>query len=127
MTDDYEIVFEIEEKCEKELKKQHVELNNYIDKIIKYSINYSESGADNHIAKLSPAIQSKLYFETTLFIVKLGIKERALVTIDEDVIFDRLIICLWAFTDNHDYKTIFRKLGESMYQKYLNYEDKNNG
>lgn len=35
MTDDYEIVFEIEEKCEKELKKQHVELNNYIDKIIK--------------------------------------------------------------------------------------------
>jgi len=35
-------------------------------------------------------------------------------------VFDRLIITLWAFTKNHNYEKIFRGLGESMYQKYLN-------
>lgn len=125
MTDDYEIIFEIEEKCKKELKKHIAKFDENIDKIIKYSINLTENGADNHIAKLTTAIQSKLYFETTLYIVKLGLKERALVTIDADDIFDRLIICLWAYTESHDYEKVFRRLGESMYQRYLNSEDKN--
>lgn len=120
MTDDYEIVFEIEDKCEKELKKSDIRFEKYIDRIIGYSVTFHETGVEPHIHKLPTAIQSQLYFETTMYVMKLGMKERALVTIDADEIFDRLIITLWAFTANHDYERIFRRLSESMYQKFLN-------
>ena len=123
MTDNYEIVFEIEEKCEKELQKKGINIDTYTDKIIRYAVVFYENGTELHIMKLDMNIQKRLYFETTLYIVKLGLRERALVTIDEDKLFDRLIITLWAFTENHDYEKIFRRLGESMYQKYLNQEE----
>lgn len=123
MTDNYEIVFEIEEKCEKELQKKGINIDTYTDKIIRYAVAFYENGTELHIMKLDMNIQKRLYFETTLYIVKLGLRERALVTIDEDKLFDRLIITLWAFTENHDYEKIFRRLGESMYQKYLNQEE----
>lgn len=120
MTDDYEIVFQIESKCEKEIEKSRIPIDKYIDKIIRYSIQFSENGKEPHISRIVPSIQANLYFESTLYSVHLGRKERALITIDEDEIFDKLIITLWAFTNNHDYDKIFRRLGESMYQKYLN-------
>ena len=123
MTDNYKIVFEIEKKCENELRKKGVDINKYIDKIMQYAVIFYEKGTEPHIMKLTMNIQKQLYFETTLYAVKLGLKERALITIDEDKVFDELIITLWAFTENHDYERIFRGLGESMYQKYLNQED----
>ena len=123
MTDDYEIVFQIESKCEKEIEKSRIPMDKYIDKIIRYSIQFSETGSEPHISRIVPSIQAKLYFESTLYSVHLGKKERALITIDEDELFDKLIITLWAFTDNHDYDKVFRRLGESMYQKFLNSGD----
>ena len=116
MTDNYEIEFDIEAKCEKEIKKDGIDIGKYIDKIMMFY----ETGVESHISKIIPSIQAQLYFDTTLYTVKLGLKERALITIDEDEVFDRLIITLWAFTKNHNYEKIFRGLGESMYQKYLN-------
>lgn len=123
MTDEYEIVFQIEPKCEKEIEKGRIPIDKYIDKIIRYSINFSENGSDSHINRIVPSIQEMLYFETTLFCVNLGKKERALITIDEDELFDKLIITLWAFTVNHDYDKVFRRIGESMYQRFLNQGD----
>lgn len=119
MTDNYEIEFDIEAKCEKEIKKDGIDIGKYIDKIMKYAVMFYETGVESHISKIIPSIQAQLYFDTTLYTVKLGLKERALITIDEDEVFDRLIITLWAFTKNHNYEKIFRGLGESMYQKYL--------
>jgi len=116
MTDNYEIEFDIEAKCEKEIKKDGIDIGKYIDKIMKYAVMFYETGVESHISKIIPSIQAQLYFDTTLYTVK----ERALITIDEDEVFDRLIITLWAFTKNHNYEKIFRGLGESMYQKYLN-------
>lgn len=110
----------------KELRKKGVDLNKYIDKIIQYAVGFYERSTEPHVMKLTMKIQKQLYFETTLYTVKLGLKERALVTIDEDKVFDQLIITLWAFTKNHDYKKIFRELGEGMYQRYLNQEELEN-
>jgi hypothetical protein len=126
MTDNYEIVFEIEKRCEKELRKKRVNIDAYINKMMQYAVTFYENGTEPHIIKLDMNIQKRLYFNTTLYIVRLGLSERALVTIDEDKLFDKLIITLWAFTENHDYEKIFRRLGESMYQKYLNQEDNTN-
>ena len=127
MTDNYEIVFEIESKCDKELKKEmnksRIPIDKYFDKIIHYSVLFYENGREAHIHKFYPAIHSKLFFEATLYCIRLGTKERALITIDEDEIFDKLIITLWAFTLSHDYEKIFRRLSESMYQKYVNQGD----
>lgn len=122
MTDDYKIIFQIDSNCEKEFGKNRVDSDEEINKIIKYSVMHFENGIESHIQKLNSEIQEKLYFETTLYIVKLGRKERALITIDVDELFDQLIITLWAYTSSHDYEKVFRRLSESMYQKYLNQE-----
>ena len=122
MTDNYQILFQLEAKCEKELKKNRIKIEEDVEKIIKWSVIFYESGIEPHIQKLVPEIQERLHFETTLYIIKLGRAKRALVTIDVDEIFDQLIITMWAYTTTHDYQKIFRSLGESMYQKYLNQE-----
>ncbi len=120
MTDDYKIVFQIDKKCEKELNKQGIKYDKYTSKIIGYAVIFFEKGEEPHTHKLSSNIQERLYFETTMYIMRLSLKERALVTIDADEVFDQLVITLWAFTANHDYEKIFRGLAESAYQKFLN-------
>lgn len=122
MMDDYQILFQIDEKCEKELKKNRIKIEEDIEKLMTWSTVFYEKGTDPHIHRIIPEIQEKLYFETALYIVRLGRAKRALVTIDEDEIFNQLIITMWAYTTSHDYEKIFRSLGEAMYQKYLNQE-----
>lgn len=120
MTDNYKIVLQIDSKCEKEFVKNKIDPSTYYEKIISYVTLFYENGHELHIQKINTEIQSRLYFETTLYSIKLGFKERALITIDEDELFDQLIITVLAFTETHDYEKMFRKIGESMYQKYLN-------
>ncbi|MBE5857120.1 MAG: hypothetical protein E7296_06055 [Lachnospiraceae bacterium] len=120
MTDDYKIIYQIDKKCEKDLNKHDIKYDKYTSKIIDYAVVFFETGVEPHTYKLSPAIQDRLYFETTMYIMKLGLKEHALVTIDADEVFDQLIITLWAFTSNHDFEKTFRGMAESAYQKFLN-------
>ena len=88
MTDNYKIVLQIDSKCEKEFVKNKIDPSTYYEKIISYVTLFYENGHELHIQKINTEIPSRLYFETTLYSIKLRFKERALITIDEDELFD---------------------------------------
>lgn len=118
MNEDYEVIFQMTDNCEKMIKKHPLD-EKTIDKIMTLAEVYYDTGMSPHVRPIRKEFLLKNHLESTLYIIRLGIKERALVSIDVDEIFNQLIVTLWGFTSNHDYKKMFRKIGESLYQEYL--------
>ena len=119
MTENYEIVFQIEKSCERKINKRNPLSDVDIDKIIKAGTSFFENGNDVLVHKLCKKYYLPYNMESTLYVVKLGEKKRALISIDADEIFDKLIITLWGYTTDDDYKKMFQSIRESMYQKFL--------
>lgn len=118
MDENYEVILQMTKNCEKTIKKHPLD-EKTIDKIMALAEAFHDTGMSPHIQSLGKEFQLKNHLESTLYIFKLGKKERALVSIDADEVFNQLIITLWGFTNNHDYQKMFRKIGESLYQEYL--------
>ena len=76
MTDNYEVVLKISSQCEKELEKSGKSLDEYYERIIDVATKCCDQKDYSQIKKLAPSFQEKLYFETTVYILKLSNKER---------------------------------------------------
>lgn len=119
MTGNYEVVFQIEKACARSITKNNPLSDEDMDIIMNKAISYYENGIDSAVHEMNRQFCLSLNLESTLYIIKLGLKKRALVSIDADEIYDKLIVTLWGYTANHDFEKVFRSIGESMYKRYL--------
>ena len=59
-------------------------------------------------------------FEASLYSLKVNRDIRIILTVDDDPLFDQIIITLMRVVRQHDLETAFRGIAESLYQKEIN-------
>ncbi|HEM4128490.1 TPA: hypothetical protein U1W61_000160 [Streptococcus suis] len=118
MTDQRDLIFQTNSHGTRSLKKNKVS-DEEIEKIISYCLQ-------NQVGKLKKLqIPNLLKYglDTTLYIVKVDRVARAIVSIDEDDLFNQIIITLYSFSRDHDLDKMVRKTTESFLQEIKPYLD----
>jgi hypothetical protein len=115
-----ENVFQLTRQFEKDLRKVNsIEKEKIITQINRMAELFtSDKLAFIKIAK-NAHITLRNGLESTLYIMRVGLKLRILFTIDDDPIFNQRLITLLRLVKHDDYDKAFSQLAESLYQKYL--------
>ena len=115
-----EVIFQHTNQFEKDLKKVSPDEKEKVVKQINRMAEYFSSDK-NSFFKYAHRAQVTLRngLESSLYIMRVGLKLRILFTIDDDPIFDQRIFTLLRLAKHDDYDKAFSQLAESLYQKYL--------
>lgn len=119
-----EIIYNITKPYEKDFKKlSSLHQSQVVKKVNQYMPLYLTDKNSFHRVALKPhfiKIVLKNNYEPTLLILRVNRDIRLFFTIDEDPIFDQLIITLLRIGKHSDLNNIYKGLAESLYQTYLN-------
>jgi hypothetical protein len=70
---------------------------------------------DAHFSKLGN-------FDSTVYYLKINLKDRVILSIDEDPIFEQVIVNIFTICNRDKFKTEMNGIMESLYQKMINEE-----
>lgn len=117
-----DILFESTKKFEKDLKKlTPQERERIIEKINLVGQHYLTSKSNAEHVHVYRPLKIKLEDDTTLFAIKVSPKLRVLFTLDEDPLFDQIIMTLFRITSPEKYEKVLKGISESLYQDSLHY------
>lgn len=116
MIDQREVVFQTTGHGARDFKKNNV-TSKEIEKIISFCIQKSV----DKLSKISMPNIEKYGLDATLYLVKVDQVARAIVSIDDDALFNQEIITLYAFSRDHDIKKMIRNTSESFFQEIKSY------
>ena len=116
-----ELLFEASKKFEKDLnqfeKKERAKilekLNYYCDALLNDKSIFYSSVHKPHIFMLGNDMQQSLYS------MRISIDIRVILTVDEDPLFDQILITLFRVIRHDQLEKAFRSIGESLYQQLL--------
>ena len=115
-----EVIFQNTHQFEKDLKKVGSIEKEKVVKQINRMAEYFSSDKDTFFKFAYRAhITLRNGLESSMFIMRAGMKLRILFTIDDDPIFDQRIFTFLRLVKHDDYDKVFSQLAESLYQKYL--------
>lgn len=116
-----EIMFHTTRPFEKDIRKINKKEKNKIIMIVNQLANiYSNDKATFNKYAFRPMITLRGGLTSSLYIIRAGVSIRIICTIDEDSLFDQLIITLLRIAKSPDeYSKVFSQLTESLYHKNL--------
>jgi mRNA-degrading endonuclease RelE of RelBE toxin-antitoxin system len=124
-------IFETTKSFDKDLRKFDNTLQNKIsNKINNLASLYANNINDFNSQVVPSPIKLLKGFESSLYSYRVDQRIRLLFSVDEDPLFDQLIITLFRVIRHDDYNKVFNSLRESLYQEYLsiirdNFSDEN--
>lgn len=128
-----DLIFETTKSFDKDFRKFEKIKQNKISKKINHLVSLYTNNINDFNSNVVPSsIKLLKGFESSLYSYRIDQKTRLLFSIDDDPIFDQLIITLYRVIRHNNYNKVFNSLNESLYQEYLsklrdNIDDENQG
>lgn len=115
------LIFEATKKFEKDLKKFSLKNQN---KIIEKINIYCQAFESNRTDFFSHAFQPHILklrndFDSSLYALRIALNIRVILTIDEDLIFDQIIVTLHRVLRHSELGNAYKGIAKSIYQKEL--------
>lgn len=115
----YKIYTCFHSRAKKYLKKLNPEERNRVEFIINTRVKgYIENNDRRYVRQ--EAYFSKLgIFDSTVYFLRINLKERAIISIDEDPIFEQVIVNIFTICSHDKLKIEITGIMESLYQKMI--------
>ncbi|HIF5693432.1 hypothetical protein [Vibrio parahaemolyticus] len=118
-----ELLFESTKNFEKEISKFPNETKEKIIYKLNYYCSLLESDTSEFYKNVYQPIKFKGSSESSLYTLKVDRDIRIILTVDEDPIFEQVIITLLHVVRHSSLEKTFKSIAESLYQKHLNGDD----
>jgi len=120
-----ELLFEATKKFEKDLSEFEKKDKEKVLKKLNYYCNYLLS--DKNIF-YSNVLKPKIFMlrddlQQTLYSMRISVDIRVILTVDEDPLFEQIIITLFRVVRHAQLDKAFKSIGESLYQQLLTNEN----
>ena len=106
-------------RAEKRIKKLYPKQKNIFEEKIRKIVSDFISG-DNHKNIRKARVGGIMGYESTLYLAKIDLRHLVLLTIDEDPIFEQVIVTIFALCTPDNYMLEIRGVQESIYQQMIN-------
>jgi len=116
MDDDLRVVLQVTRHAHKQLKKEKI-TSKELELIKNNCISMFRGVPSANVHKLKLPQFNRVGIETTFYIVRLGLKARAIVSVDYDDLFEQLLITVYGYTKNHNIDKMISNITESFYQQ----------
>lgn len=122
-----EISIEVTKNFEKDYKKFSKKDQEKIKEKINMLIGtFRDNGSTKQLYRLHK-IELPQKLSSSLFIYKIDLKLRAILTFEKDPLFDQTIFTFFRVVNHSELETAFNSISESLYQNLFNSKDKTNG
>ncbi|OBU21864.1 hypothetical protein [Photobacterium aquimaris] len=115
-----ELLFESTKVFEKEISKFPNKTKEKIICKLNYYCSLLESDSSTFYGKVYKPIKFKGCSESSLYALRIDHDIRIILTVDEDPIFEQVIITLLHVVRHSSLEKTFKGIAESLYQKHLN-------
>lgn len=117
-----ELLFQETKSFEKDLRKLPEKLKEkVINSINEQSLYFVENQVENS-QKIKRLAQSNLHLDSdsSLYELKVDLKTRVILSIDDDPLFDQVIFTLYRIVSPRDFQVALKNISESLYQRSKN-------
>jgi hypothetical protein len=113
-----ELEFRITESFDKDMKALSADLQNKIKDKINFVSGSLLNGKTAFMKEASMPYMFNLKggLDSSLYLVKLDNNKRAIASVDDDPIFDKISLTLFRLVDNKDAERVYKDVGEKLYK-----------
>jgi hypothetical protein len=117
-----ELLFESTDKFEKDLNQFNDQEKNQIVKKLNYRCATLKYGFETFYRLAARPLKISLNngFESSLYSLQVNREVRVILTVDDDPLFEQIIVTLMRVVRHQDLETAFRGIAESLYHGYIN-------